>query len=344
MIRLNNDYCYSAHPKVLEALAADANNAYPGYGTDSWCEKAAEMLREQAQAPNADVHFLVGGTPANVIIIRHALRPWQSVACADSAHINVHETGAVEHKGIKCECVAAVDGKAVAADVEALVRGAREDSVAEHITQPGMLYISMATETGSVYTLAELEALREVCDKYDLYLFIDGARMGYGLTAIGGDVTLADIARLADVFYLGGTKQGLLFGEAVMILNDELKPYFRNSIKQGCSMLAKGWLAGLQFATILEDSLYFELARKANELAERVRQALAAAKIPLAYKTTTNQVFVVFTPEQLAQLEGDFAFEIEGMQGDNHIMRICTSWATKDSDIDALVAAIEKLA
>lgn len=343
MIRLNNDYCYSAHPKVLEAIAADAGNAYSGYGTDPWCKKAADALREQAQAPDADVHFLVGGTSANATIIRHALRPWESVVCADSAHINVHETGAVEHKGIKCEIVPAVDGKAVAADVAELVRNARENSVPEHITQPGMLYISMATETGSVYTLAELEALREVCDEFDLDFFIDGARMGYGLTAIDGDVTLVDIARLADVFYLGGTKQGLLFGEAVVILKDELKPYFRNSIKQGCGMLAKGWLAGLQFATILENGLYFELARKANELAERVRQALAAANIPLAYETSTNQVFVIFTPEQLDQLKDDFAFEPEGMQGDNPIMRICTSWATKDSDIDALVAAIERL-
>ncbi|WP_418243774.1 threonine aldolase family protein, partial [Ellagibacter isourolithinifaciens] len=205
MIRLNCDYCKGALPEVLEALQTINDQAFCGYGCDEVCERAARLIRERAGAPSADVHFLVGGTQANFIVIESALRPWQSVICADSGHINVHETGAVEHAGHKCETAPAHDGKISADQVRAIAANWAGSIIPEHITQPKMVYLSMATETGSVYTLAELAAIRAVCDEFSLYLFIDGARLSYGLEAIGGDVSLEDIARLADVFYCGGT-------------------------------------------------------------------------------------------------------------------------------------------
>ena len=344
MIRLNNDYCHGAHPKVLEALANANDQAFCGYGCDEACERAAKLIRERAGAPEADVHFLVGGTQANFVVIRAALRPWQSVICADTGHINVHETGAVEHAGVKCETAPNRDGKISAAQIDAIAANWEGSTVPEHITQPKMVYISMATETGSVYALAELEAIRRVCDAHGLYLFIDGARLSYGLEAIGGDVALQDIARVSDVFYCGGTKCGALFGEAVVITNDELKPHFRASMKQNGAMLAKGWLLGLQFEALFTDDLYFAIARRANELAARVKEACAKAGIPLFAQTTTNQVFITVTDAQYAELSRGFELEFEQRVDEGHVaIRVCTAWSTTEEEIVALEAAIAAL-
>ena len=308
------------------------------------CERAARLIRERAGVPSADVHFLVGGTQANFVVIESALRPWQSVICADSGHINVHETGAVEHAGHKCETAPAHDGKISADQVRAIAANWAESIIPEHITQPKMVYLSMATETGSVYTLAELAAIRAVCDEFSLYLFIDGARLSYGLEAIGGDVSLKDIARLADVFYCGGTKCGALFGEAVVIVNDELKPHFSANMKQNGAMLAKGWLLGAQFEALFTDDLYFKVARRANEYAARVKDACAKADIPLFAQTTTNQVFINFTDAQYAQISEQFELEFEERTDEEHVaIRVCTSWATREEEIVALEEAIAAL-
>ena len=204
MIRLNNDYCHGAIPEILEALQTTNSEAYAGYELDEWCERAGALIKEAAACPDAAVHYIVGGTQANVAFIAHALRPWESVVCADCGHINVHETGATEHIGHKCETVPARDGKLAASDLRAVARGYAESPVSEHVTVPRMAYISFPSESGTVYSLAELEALRAVCDEFGMYLFVDGARLAYGLAASGNDVTLPDIARLSDAFYIGG--------------------------------------------------------------------------------------------------------------------------------------------
>ena len=308
MIRLNCDYCKGALPEVLEAFQTINDQAFCGYGCDEACERAARLIRERAGAPSADVHFLVGGTQANFVVIESALRPWQSVICADSGHINVHETGAVEHAGHKCETAPAHDGKISADQVRAIAANWAGSIIPEHITQPKMVYLSMATETGSVYTLAELAAIRAVCDEFSLYLFIDGARLSYGLEAIGGDVSLKDIARLADVFYCGGTK------------------------------------CGAQFEALFTDDLYFKVARRANEYAARVKDACAKAGIPLFAQTTTNQVFINFTDAQYAQISEQFELEFEQRTDEEHVaIRVCTSWATREEEIVALEEAIAAL-
>lgn len=344
MIRFNNDYCHGAHPRVLQALATTNDESYPGYGQDEWCERAGAAIRAHLGGSDAPISFLVGGTQANVTMIAHALRPWQSVVSADAGHINVHETGACEHIGHKIEAVPNIDGKLTATQVEAIARGWRESTVPEHVTQPKMVYLSFPSESGSIYSLTELEALRAVCDEYGLFLFVDGARMGYGLGADGCDVTLADFARLTDAFWIGGTKCGALFGEAMVLVNPALREGFRSSIKQGGGLLAKGWLLGLQFATLFEDGLYFDICRKADEQALRLRQGFAGAGIPLHGVSPTNQQFVELTSAQAAALAQKYAFEFEGFLPDGRqIARFCTSWATTDAEVEELIADVQRL-
>ena len=252
MIRFNNDYNCGAHPRVIEALAATNEESHPGYGLDEWCERGAQAIRDHAAAPHAAVHFVVGGTQANFLVIASALRPYQSVVSADTGHINVHETGAVEHAGHKVQALPSIDGKITAAQVEEVAHAFATSTVPEHVVQPKMVYVSYTTEFGTLYAKRELEELSAACRAHGLYLFVDGARMGYGLAAPESDVTLADIARLADAFTVGGTKCGALFGEAVVLANPALHEGFRSNMKQNGAMLAKGWLLGLQFATLFE--------------------------------------------------------------------------------------------
>ncbi|MBQ9953835.1 MAG: aminotransferase class I/II-fold pyridoxal phosphate-dependent enzyme [Eggerthellaceae bacterium] len=347
MIRFNNDYNRGAHPAILAALSATNDEPFEGYGLDPWCEAAArEILKylDEPERARASVHFLVGGTQTNVTVISALLRPWQSVVSAHSGHINVHETGAVEHSGHKVEALPAQNGKISAEQVAAVAEGFRVSDIPEHITQPKMVYISLPTEVGSVYTRAELEALRAVCDEYSLILFIDGARLSYGLASPACDLTLADIARLTDVFYIGGTKCGALFGEAVVFTNPALACDFRSAIKQNGGMLAKGWLLGLQFHTLFRDGLYFRIAESAISQAMRIRDAFAAAGVPAYAESPTNQQFVVLTEEQMRALGQKYIYEYEAALGEGrHAVRFCTSWSTSDADVDALVADIAAL-
>lgn len=247
MILFNSDYTEGAHPKIMQRLMETNLEQTVGYGEDEYCETARDAIRKACDAPEADVHFLVGGTQANFTVISSALRSFQGVLCADSGHINVHETGAVEATGHKVLALPGTDGKINAKQVKEAFELHWKDDAHEHIVQPKMVYISHPTELGTLYTKAELEALHDVCQECGLYLYLDGARMGYGLAAPGTDVTLADVARYCDVFYIGGTKVGALFGEAVVICNPLLKPDFRYCIKQHGGMLAKGRLLGVQF-------------------------------------------------------------------------------------------------
>lgn len=343
MIYFRNDYSEGAHPKVLQALVESNLVSTPGYGCDEYCACARELLRERFACPNADVHFLVGGTQTNLTAAAAFLRPWEAVIAADTGHIAVHETGAIEATGHKVYVVPGVDGKLTPDAVRTAVRD-HQTGTEEHMVLPRMVYVSDSTELGTIYTRAELQALSDTCRELGLYLYLDGARMAMALTAQGNDLVPEDFAQLCDAFYLGGTKNALLFGEALVIVNNALKPYFRNVMKQHGGMLAKGRLLGVQFAAILQDDLWLQTARHANELAQRLAAALTAMGVPLYAASPTNQVFPIFTNAQVEALRQDFSFEfIARVDEDHSAIRFVTSWATRPEDVETLLEAVRRL-
>lgn len=343
MIRFDCDYTEGAHPRILDALVRSNMEQCPGYGEDAHCAAARAYIRTACQAPDADVHFLVGGTQANVTVIASILRPYQGVLCADSGHINCHETGAVEATGHKALALPNVNGKITAAQVRQAYEHHWGDVTHEHIVQPGMVYISQPTEGGTLYTAAELEALYAVCRELGLPLFVDGARLGYALAA-DESLSLPHLARNCDVFYIGGTKVGLLFGEAVVITNPALKKDFRYMIKRHGGMLAKGRLLGVQFEAAFADGLYFEMSRHAVAQALRVKEALAAKGIKVLFESKTNQQFPIFTKAQQEKLAANYAFSHwQAVDAERDAVRICTSWATLDNHVDALITDIQQL-
>lgn len=344
MFQFQCDYNEGAHPRILERLVETNLVQTPGYGEDEYCEHARTLIREACRAPQADVHFLVGGTQTNATVISSILRPYQGVLCAVNGHINVHETGAIEHAGHKVLPLPATEGKITASQIDEAFAAHYADGSHEHIVQPGMVYISFPTEYGTIYSLTELTAISEVCHRWGSPLFVDGARLGYGLMSGRNDITLPDLARLADVFYIGGTKQGALFGEAVVITADSLKKDFRYHIKQGGGMLAKGRLLGIQYEVLFTDGLYFQLAAHADRLAERIHDAFAAKGIAFQVDSPTNQQFPILTEQQREQLNRHFVSEFWGRVDDTHCcVRFCTSWATCEEAVDKLVSAIAAL-
>lgn len=344
MIYFNNDYSEGCHPAILQRLIDTNLEQTPGYGMDHHCGRAAEMIRRLCRDDSLAVHFLVGGTQANLTVIDAALRPHQGVLCAVSGHIHVHETGAVEATGHKVLALPSDDGKITADQIRNAVLAHRADSSMEHTVQPKLVYISNPTELGTIYSKTELEAISHTCRSLGLYLFLDGARLGYGLTAADNDVTMPDLARLCDVFYIGGTKVGALFGEAVVISNPVLAEDFRYLIKQHGGMLAKGRLLGIQFETLFADDLYFEIARKANVLADQLRSTLKELGYPLLVPGTSNQVFPVLPDALLAELANDFSFTEQERVDDAHrAVRFCTSWATTGEQMDALCEKLKIL-
>ena len=278
MLRFQNDYSEGAHPNVLRALCDTNLCSTPGYGLDDDCRRAADAIRARFACPDADVHFLVGGTQTNQLAAAAFLRPWEAMVAADTGHINVHETGAIEATGHKVIAVPGADGKLTpAAIADAAAQHCAAPGVYdEHMVLPRMVYVSDATELGTVYTRAELTALRAACDAHGMYLYLDGARLAQALTAAGSDLQPEDLPRLCDAFYIGGTKNGLLFGECLVITNPALMPTFRFALKQGGGMLAKGRLLGVQFGALLEDDLWLALGRRENQLAARLTQGLQA--------------------------------------------------------------------
>lgn len=344
MIRFNCDYSEGAHEKVLEKLIATNMEQTEGYGTDHYSVQAKELIRRLCGRMDADVHFLVGGTQANLTVISAGLRPYQGVIAADTGHINVHETGAIEACGHKILALPSSDGKITAGQIEACCKAHRDDVDREHTVQPKMVYISQSTELGTVYSREELERISETCKRNGLFLFMDGARLGYALAANGNMMTLEDIARLCDAFYIGGTKAGALFGEAVVITAPSLKEDFRYLIKQKGGMLAKGRLLGLQFLALLEDGLYMEIARHADGLAERLRKAFQKAGIPFLVENTTNQLFPVLPDRILEEWKEKYSFSYQQrVDGEHSAVRFCTSWATRQEDVDLLIEDIEKI-
>ena len=343
MIQFQCDYNEGAHPKVMQRLLDTNMEQTVGYGEDHYCESARQLIRKACGNDNLQVHFLVGGTQTNTTVIAHLLRPHQGVIAAESGHISVHETGAIEHTGHKVLALPAHEGKITAELVEHLVLEHRADSSFEHTVQPGMVYISFPTEFGTLYSRAELEALQQVCNKYTLPLFIDGARLGYGLASPACDVTLSDIARLADVFYIGGTKVGALFGEAVVSKSDMLMRDFRYSIKQHGGMLAKGRLLGLQFEALFTDNLYLDISRHAVSEALRIKEALQEMGVPFLMESFTNQQFPILPNEIVARLSDTFFFTPWQRVSDTHTaIRICTSWGTTTENVNLLIDALRK--
>lgn len=337
------DYNMMCHPKVLEHLNNRAQDTMLGYGDDEACARAAQMIRKLCDDDSLSVHFLSGGTQTNLTVIAAALRPYQGVLAPVSAHINEHETGAIEATGHRVLALPAILGKITAQQVEDAValHYSTSGPAPEHMPQPKMVYISMSTELGTVYTLDELEAIAGVCRKRNLYLYVDGARLGYALASTGCDVTVADLARLCDVFYIGGTKQGAMFGEAVVISNPTIAEDFRYMIKRQGGMLAKGWLMGLQFEALLADGLYFEIAAQANVMADQIRNALADAGYATPFLAATNQVFAILPDHVLDKLGEVFLFtEWERVDDQHRMVRFCTSWATKQEAVDQLCKAI----
>ena len=344
MIYFNNDYSEGCHPKILEALTRTNYEQTFGYGEDEYCARAAEKIRALCGREDAAVHFLVGGTQTNMTVIAAALRPHQGVLCAGSGHINTHETGAVEATGHKVLPLPSQDGKIAAGQVREAVVSHRADASFEHTVQPKMVYISNPTELGTLYTKAELTALRDTCRELGLYLFLDGARLGYGLMAKDNDLTLKDIGDCCDVFYIGGTKVGALFGEAVVITNPALKEDFRYLIKQRGGMLAKGRLLGIQFDTLMTDNLYFDISAHAIALAEKLENTFKKLGVPFLVPVQSNQLFPILPDGVLARLAEAYVFCEQCRVDESHrAVRFCTSWATKEENVQALCRDLEDL-
>lgn len=338
MQHFDNDYMEGAHPLILERLVATNMDKSVGYGCDEICASAREKIRQACSAPDAEVHFLVGGTQTNATIIRALLRPHEGVIAADTGHVALHEAGAIEAGGHKVLTIPHSEGKLSAEAVDAYIEAFRRDEAWDHMVWPGMVYISHPTEYGTIYSLEELEALSAVCRKWGIPLFADGARLGYGLTAEGATVTLQDLARLCDVFYIGGTKVGAMFGEAVVVPRAGLIPHFFTIIKQQGALLAKGRMLGIQFDTLFTDELYLRIARHAVEQATRLREALEEKGFQSYYNSPTNQVFMVLTPEQLKRMRLFTTFsEWEHLTDGRTVVRLATSWATRSEDIDELI-------
>lgn len=344
MLRWNNDYCYGAHPLVLKAIVDANDTAYPGYAKDDVCMKASEKIKEAFKCKNADVHYFSGGTQANFVMINAAIKSYQNVICHKGSHINIHESGAIENAGRRIHAYDGADGKITADIIRKEGKFYKETGIPEFYTEPKLVYLSFPNEIGAMYTKAELTDIRKACDEYGIYLFIDGARLGYAMGSPNNDVTREDIAKFADCFYVGGTKCGSLYGEAMVITNDNLKNHFRNYMKQNGAILSKGFLLGIQFDTLFTDDLYFEICKKATLQALRIKDAFIKKGLKMYSESFTNQQFVIFDTKQLEIMNKKHITDFEAKVDDNHTaVRFCTSWQTKDSDVDVLIKDIENL-
>lgn len=344
MIRFDNDYTTGAHIRILNRLITTNEEQTSGYGTDPYCERARKLIQDACAAPTADVHFLVGGTQTNKTVISSILRPYQGVISVETGHIATNETGAIEATGHKVLTVPSNDGKLRAAQVASMMEQHYENGGNVHNVQPGMVYISHPTEVGTLYTLDELAELHGICNFYGLPLFLDGARLGYGLAAESTEVTLPKIAELCDVFYIGGTKVGALFGEAVVITSNRYKNDFRYMMKQGGALLAKGRLLGIQFETLFTNNLYMEISKHAVELAMLIREAFTLKGFKLRYDSVTNQQFIILPNKVYEQLSKSYVFtKWETIGTEETVIRICTSWATSKEDVAKLIKDILQL-
>jgi threonine aldolase len=338
MISFKNDYSELAHQNILDLMKDAASEQNNGYGLDDHSLKAASLIKKEISS-NVDVHFLVGGTSCNKVVISHVLKPYQAVIAVESGHINVHETGAIEACGHKVITIIGNEGKAIAEQIRAVFY----QHCDEHMVEPKMVYISNSTELGSIYSKQELQDLHQICQELNLYLYLDGARLAVALTANENDLTLNDIANLTDVFYIGGTKNGALLGEAVVIVNDHIKDSFRYSIKQNGGLLAKGFVAGLQFEGLFTNNLFFELGKHANQMAQSLKKGLIELNVKLAFDSPTNQQFITLDNQVINKLKEKYLFEEWEKFDNSTTIRLVTSWATSIKSVDYFLSDLEKI-
>lgn len=334
-----NDYSEGAHINILNALVKNNLKQEDGYGQDSHCKKAADIIREKINNKKADIHFVSGGTQANLIIISSILRPYESVICAESGHINVHETGAIEATGHKINTIKKDDGKLTVNDIKEVL----EYNQSEHMVKPRLVFISNSTELGTIYTKKELSDISEFCKENNLYLHLDGARLGSGLASRENDLTLEELSSLVDIFYIGGTKNGALLGEAIVINNDNLKDCFRYNIKQRGGLLAKGRILGIQFEELFKEDLYFKLAKHANEMAYKISDELEKLGCEFLTKPMTNQVFIILKNDIIEKISKQYDFNIECKIDDNKsAIRLVTSFATDEEKVNEFITYMKK--
>lgn len=337
MISFESDYTTGAHPNILKRLTETNYEFLSGYGTDHYCESAREKIRTACECPEADVHLLVGGTQTNALVISAMLHDYEGVIAADTGHVSVHEAGAIEYTGHKVLTLPHHEGKLMAGDLKEYLERFYDDGNHEHMVFPGMVYISYPTENGTIYSREELEQIYDICRQYEIPLFIDGARLGYGLMSSEADMTLADIARLCDVFYIGGTKVGALCGEAVVFTKNNTPKHFTTVIKQHGALLAKGRLLGIQFDTLFTDDLYWELSRHAIGMADKLKSVLREKGYSFAWETPTNQQFVILENNKMKELREKVAFSFWEKYDESHtVVRFATSWSTTEKDIELL--------
>ncbi len=340
MISFINDYSEGAHPRIFELMLQANLEQNTGYGEDLHSERAKQYIRREIHKEDVDIHFIPGGTQTNLLVISSFLRPHQCVIAADTGHVNVHETGAIEATGHKVVTVPHQDGKLTPASIRKVL----DSHSGEHMVQPKLVYLSNTTELGTIYTRSELEAIRELCNQERLLLFLDGARIASALTCAGNDITLKDIAQLVDVFYIGGTKNGALLGEALVICKQELREDFRYMIKQRGAMMAKGFVVGLQFEALFEQGLYYELGSHANRMAEKIAKAFTDKGIPFFAPVCSNQLFPILSDEIIDKMAENFGFQIQERVDDKHCaIRLVTSWATIESNVDRLIEFIQEI-
>lgn len=338
MIRFDCDYLEGAHPKILKKIVESNYEQTPGYSKDEYTKNAINKIKKACKTDRIDVHILVGGTQTNTTVIASILKPYQAVVCVNTGHINIHETGAIESCGHKVISVDSDDGKITPLKIEQVAKLHFEDDAPEHMAMPKMVFISLPTECGTNYAKEELKDIYDMCKKYNMYLYIDGARLGYGLVAKDTDIKIEDLPNLCDVFYIGGTKCGALFGEAVVIVNDNLKSDFRYYIKQRGGLLAKGRLLGIQFDALFEKELYFKICKQAVDLAIKIKEAAIDKGYKLLYNSFTNQQFLILPNDKLQELSKEFVFfKWKKIDENNTAIRICTSWATTEENVDKLI-------
>ena len=344
MLFFVNDYGFGAHPKVLEHLTETNMQPLIGYGNDEITASAAEKIKAACACPEGQVYFLTGGTQTNMVVIDALLRPYEGVVASSCGHVNTHEAGAIESTGHKVLTCPSHNGKLDPGEVRAYAEQFYADQNREHMVYPGMVYISHPTEYGTLYTKSELEELSEICREYDMVLYADGARLGYGLAAKQTDVTLPVLAKLCDVFYIGGTKVGAMFGEAVVFTKQNAPRHFLTLVKQKGALLAKGWLLGLQFDTLFTDELYWKISRRAIETAELLKEVLRENELPFYLESPTNQQFVVLENEQMEALKPHVAFSFWEKLDEKHtVVRFATSWATTKEEIMELADLLKKI-
>ncbi len=332
-----DDYSEGAHPRILEALARTNLQQEPGYVMDSFAVQAAEFIRDKFGCPQADVHFVASGTQANLAVLSAILKPWESVIAAESGHINTHEAGSIEATGHKINTVKGLDGKVRPTEIEEVV----EMHDFDQMVLPRAVYISQSTELGTVYDSAELTAVSEACKKHGLYLFVDGARLGAALASRTCDLSPQTLAKLVDVFYIGGTKNGALIGEAIVVVNPELQDHFRYNLRQRGGLLAKGRAVSLQFLELFRDDLYFEIARHANKLAAQLEAGIRYCGFKTLVETPTNQVFPIFSNPVIERLQHEYGFHVwEKFDAQSSVVRLVTSWATREDAVSEFLSTL----